>query len=107
MPLARRIREAPRTAHGEREKSPETVRARSGGGVNHRQTYVTQRQNRYELLRKGAGIQPNCQQSYRSALAGSPAKHIGQDASSIPICGIEPASHRLTDLRSADEPLPK
>ena len=48
--------------------------------------------DRCGLLRKGAESRPYCQQSYQFCPAGSPTERIGQDASSIPICGIEPAS---------------
>lgn len=58
-----------------------------------RQTYVTQRlttaANSCGKVRNPApsAVNPNS-----SAPAGSPTERIRQDASSIPVCGIEPAS---------------
>lgn len=58
-----------------------------------RQTYVTQRlttaANSCGKVRSPA---PTSNNPTSSALAGSPTERIRQDASSIPICGIEPAS---------------
>ena len=58
-----------------------------------RQTYVTQRlttaSNSSGKVRNPA---PTADNPTSSALAGSPTERIRQNASSIPICGIEPAS---------------
>ena len=69
--------------------------AGSGWGGTLRQTYVTQRlttaSNPCGKVRKPASTADN---PTSSALAGSPTERIRQNASSIPICGIEPASAR-------------
>ena len=58
-----------------------------------RQTYVTQRlTTASNSCGKVRNPTPAANNPTSSALAWSPTERIGQDASSIPICGIEPAS---------------
>ena len=58
-----------------------------------RQTYVTQRlRTAANSCGKVRNPAPTANNPTSSARPGSPAKCIRQDASSIPICGIEPAS---------------
>ena len=94
--LARRICEVPpRLAYRADVKKPET----SSGfwnwwwGGTLRQTYVTQRlRTAANSCGKVRNPAPTANNPTSSARPGSPAKCIRQDASSIPICGIEPAS---------------
>src|SRR5690606_28509286 len=58
-----------------------------------RQTYVTQRlRTATNSCGKVRNPAPTANKPTSSARPGSPAKCIRQDASSIPVCGIEPAS---------------
>lgn len=58
-----------------------------------RQTYVTQRlRTAANSCGKVRNPAPTANNPTSSARPGSPAKYIRQAASSIPICGIEPAS---------------
>ena len=58
-----------------------------------RQTYVTQRLTAAaNSCGKARNPAPSTDNPTSSARPGSPAKCIMQDASSIPVCGIEPAS---------------
>ena len=58
-----------------------------------RQTSVTQRlTTAYNCCGKVRNLTPSTVNPTSSARPGSPAKCIMQDASSIPVCGIEPAS---------------
>lgn len=96
VPLARQIREVPpELALRADVKKPETG---SGfwnwwWGGTLRRTYVTQRlttaENSCGKVRNSA---PTADNPTSSARSGSSAKCLSQDASSIPICGIEPAS---------------
>ena len=67
--------------------------AGSGWGGTLRQTYVTHRlTNASNSCGKVRHPAPTADNPTSSALAGSPTERIRQNASSIPICGIEPAS---------------
>ena len=75
--------------------------AGSGWGGTLRQTYVTQRfttaANSCGKVRNPA---PTAINPTSSAPAGSPTERIRQNASSIPVCGIEPASSDQSDDHS-------